>query len=296
MNYLPTDLLQTFVAVADYGGFTQAGDALGRSQPAISLQIRRLEELVGTTLLVRNNKALAPTPEGLILLQYARDILALNKEAMIKLSQPELAGCLRLGIPNEFASSLPEVLGKFSQAHPNVTLEVTCDLSSNLVERYRSKELDLVFALHTSLRTISPEEGWMEDLVWATSIHHTCHTRHPVPLIVAPRGCVYRHRIIEALDSMSIPWRIVYTCASFSGIRAGVLAGLGVTVLGKSIVPEGLRVVESSDYLPALPGVQMRLLYNREQTSPAVAGFVQFISRTAPVTGDGLSLDGLRAG
>jgi len=293
VNYIPTDLLQTFIAVVEQGGFTQAGEIVGRSQPAVSLQVKRLEEIVGAPLFKRSNKSLEITAQGAILLQYARDILSLNQEVMVKLAGPKLEGCLRLGIPNEYASSfLPEVLGKFAQAHPNVALQVTCDLSVNLLDHYRQKALDLVFTLNTSFEPIPVHDGWSENLVWVTSPKHTCHTRTPVPLIVAPEGCVYRHRMIQALNKAEIPWHILYTCASYSGIRAGALAGLGVTALGESIVPEGLRQFTSSELLPDLPAVQMRLLYNRQNTAEAVSGFMQFIVESDQVGGDSITLAG----
>ncbi|OZG71801.1 LysR family transcriptional regulator [Hahella sp. CCB-MM4] len=293
MNYIPTELLHTFIAVAEQGGFTQAGDIVGRSQPAVSLQIKRLEEIVGTALFNRSNKNLELTTQGTMLLQYARDIMSLNKEVMAKLSGPKLEGCLRLGIPNEYASSfLPEILGKFAQTHPNVALKVTCDLSVNLMESFRQRALDLVFALSTSFEPIAATDGWSENLVWVTSQNHTCHTRNPLPLIVAPEGCVYRHRIIQALNRAEIPWRIAYTCASYSGIRAGVLAGLGVTALGESIVPEGLRQLKSAELLPELSAVQMRLFYNRQHTPEAVSGFVQFIAESEQMSGEVMPLLG----
>ncbi|MCS4505323.1 HTH-type transcriptional regulator GltR [wastewater metagenome] len=279
MDYIPTELLRSFVLVAEAEGFTRAGERLGRSQPAVSLQMKRLEELTGQSLLVRDGRRLRLTPAGETLLDYAQRILALNREAMGRLATPELAGTVRLGVPNEFASSfLPEILGKFAKAHPNVTLEVTCDLSNRLLARREREELDLVFALHADAEDVASGAGWTEELVWVTSPRHDSHVRTPVPLVVAPEGCVYRGRILSHLEREAVPWRVAYTCASFGGIRAGVLAGLGVTVLARSIVPNGLRAVTAAEHLPRLPPVQVRLHYDPARTTEAIDALVAYMS------------------
>lgn len=280
MDHIPTELLRTFVAVAGSGGFTSAGEVVGRSQPAVSLQMKRLEELVGHRLFHRSGRVLTPTREGETLLRYARKILALNREVLNKLTAPALAGAVRLGIPNEFASSfLPRVLGEFAEVYPSVNLEVVCDLSKNLLARWERRELDLVFALHADAEAApTGAEGWSEELVWVANPAHAFHSRSPVPLIAAPEGCVYRARMLQALDAAAWSSRIVYTCASFGGIRAGVLAGLGMTVLGRSIVQPPLEIVHPEERLPALPPVQVRLHYDRSGTSPAIARLVEFMS------------------
>ncbi|WP_440996417.1 LysR substrate-binding domain-containing protein [Arhodomonas sp. SL1] len=279
MDYLPTELLRTFVLVAESEGFTRAGERLGRSQPAVSLQIKRLEALVGQTLLVRDGRQLRPTPAGETLLAYAQRILALNREALGRLHEPELAGTVRLGVPNEFASSfLPGILGKFAQAHPNVNLEVTCDLSTRLLARRERDELDLVFALHADGAVAADGGGWTEELVWVASPRHDAHEQVPVPLVVAPEGCVYRGRILARLEEAGVSWRVAYTCASFGGIRAGVLAGLGVTVLARSIVPPGLQAIPSAGHLPALAPVRVRLHYDVDHATDAIRALVAHMS------------------
>ena len=143
MQNIPTDLLRTFTKAIDSGSFTRAGDLVGRTPSAISLQIKRLEEIVDVHLFKRDSRKLLLTPEGKSLAQYARRILALNDEALAVLRQPSVAGRIRLGAPHEYtASFLPDFLGKFAQSHPNVMLEVTSDLSKNLLNRQSSGEFD----------------------------------------------------------------------------------------------------------------------------------------------------------
>jgi len=279
MTNLPTDLLRTFITVVDSGGFTRAGDLLGRSQPAISLQIKRLEELACGTLLKRNGRSLVTTDLGNMLLGYARQMLALNDEVVARLDQPKVAGGIRLGIPNEFAGSfLPDILGKFAQAHPEVTLEVGCDLSTNLLSRLDDGEFDLVFALHEDPTDVPHGKQWPEQLVWVGNPNHAVHLKSPLPLIVAPHGCIYRKRIIETLDRIGKPWRIAYSSPSFGGINAGVQAGLGVTVLAQSTVPDALRVLPERVKLPTLKPIQMSLHHPDREVPPALERLIEFIS------------------
>ncbi len=277
---LPMDLLRTFVTVIDTGGFTRAGEILGRSQPAISLQVKRLEDMVRTPLLQRAaGQRLQPTEQGEILLDFAHQILRLNDEALACLLKPNVRGNICLGIPNEFAVSfLPEILGKFALSYPNVTLEVNCDLSTHLVERLQEGEFDLIIAIHEEPTPKSFIRVWTEDLVWVTSPKHSSHTKSPLPLIVAPTGCVYRSRVIHTLNKVGMPWRIVYTSPNISGIQAAVLAGLGVTAMARSTVPPGLKTLTVVDKLPELANAQVGLHYGRDRPSQAVLRLVEYIT------------------
>jgi len=275
---LPTDLLRTFVTISELGGFTQAGTALGRSQPAISLQIKRLEEMIGRPLLIRTGRKLKPTDQGELLLGYARRMLRLNDEAVSALIAPQMRGHVRLGIPNEFAISvLPTILARFSQTHPEVTLEVICDLSRNLLQALGEQRFDLVLAIHDQ-PDIEGHRAWTEEIVWVASPDHETHSDAPVPLIVAPQGCVYRQRIINTLSEHAIPWRIVYTSTSYGGTRAATIAGLGVTAVARSTVPNGLTIVPVSDRYPALAAAEVALHYDATDVTDVVARLVEFIA------------------
>ncbi|RCS57510.1 LysR substrate-binding domain-containing protein [Parvibium lacunae] len=283
---LATDLLRTFVAVVDEGGFSPAGALLGRSQPAISLQIKRLQEMVGANLLVREGRGFNLTDEGRVLLSYARPMLRLNDEAIARLSKSGLAGVVRLGVPNEYADSfLPDILGRFAQRYPDIAIEVGCELSTHLLAKLERGEYDLVFGLHTDSAATKgaskvqlKAQSWAEKLVWVGSPQHPVQTRRPLPLIVAPQGCVYRQRMLETLEGLGQPWRIAYTSPSFGGIKAGVLAGLGVTVLAASTVPDGLAVLGVSDGMPSLADIRVALHYNQAEASEAVQALAQFMT------------------
>ncbi|MCP4433718.1 MAG: LysR family transcriptional regulator [Gammaproteobacteria bacterium] len=277
---LPTDLLRTFVTITDLGSFTRAGDKLGRSQPAISLQIKRLEDMLKTRLYERSSRDLVLSHSGRQLTDYARKMLAINDEAVVKLLQQDVEGSVHLGIPNEFAASrlFPEVLSRFSQSYSQVQLQVTCDLSVNLLNRLKRNSFDLVLALHDSSDSGYYKESWFEEIVWVCGPDSNASQREPIPLIVAPEGCIYRQRMIEALDTIGKPWHIVYTSQNYGGIRAGVMAGLGVTALARNTVSEGMIILGSAERMRRLQQVELGLHYDAENASIASRRLAEFIS------------------
>ena len=281
MKNLPSDLLRAYVTVIKEGGFSSAGKKLGRSQPAVSLQINRLEDLVGVPLMIRNGRSFKLTEEGELLLDYAQRILKLNDEAILRLSQPNVVGKVRLGIPHEFAISyLPAFLTGFADVYPGVELEVISELSANLLQRQANNELDLVIAIQKEMVEPS-EEGWREELVWVTDDKHHKAKFDKIPLVVAPHGCVYRDRMLRTLDQEMIPWRIVYTGTSYGGICAAVTAGLGVTVLARNTVPADLEIHQKTERLPKLQRATVELHYDRARAEPAVLQLAEYVTRVS---------------
>jgi DNA-binding transcriptional LysR family regulator len=278
MKNLPMDLLRSYVTVLDAGGFTRAAQIIGRTQSAMSLQIKRLEEALGATLLDRSTHVLQPTEHGRRLYGYARRILALNDEVIGACSTTEVSGPVRFGAPNEFAASLlPEILGRFAQSHREVALDVKFDLSKNLLARMKKGEFDLVIALHDDTRDKSGTTLSKEPLVWVCSLDHDPHNRSPVPLVAAPEPCIYRNNMIAALRGMRKAWNIGYTSPSYSGIVAAVRAGLGVTVLAQSTVPSGVRILTARDKFPPLRSVEVRLHHAERHLSKAISRFSDYI-------------------
>lgn len=277
---LPTDLLRTFVTVAECGSVTVAGDLLGRSQPALSLQIKRLEEMLDVQLFHRGGRKLVLSERGHVLFAYAEQILSSNDEAVNRLTYPSLKGHVHLGIPHEFAASfLPAVLRRYAQAHADVTVQVTCDLSVNLLDRLKAGEFDLILALQDQPTDLPTPCQWQEQPVWVGTTSGQIHKQRPLPLILAPKGCVYRSRILAVLDERGIDWRVAYTSPNFSGIRAGVAAGLGITAISQSTVTDGLKLLGALEQLPALPDVQMQLLHAKKRTGPATKRLIEHITQ-----------------
>lgn len=260
MQNIPTDLLRTFVKVMDCGSFTLAAELVGRTQSAVSLQIRRLEEIVNVQLFQRSAHKLNLTEEGRSLASYARRILALNDEALTNLRQSEVAGRVRLGAPHEYtASLLPEFLGKFAQTHPNVMLEVTSDLSKTLLRAQQDGAFDLVIALHEDSAPDGGRPIHTEPLVWVGGEDHASHLQTPLPLVLAPPPCIYRSRMLQGLNQADRASRIVYLSSSYNGISAAVRAGIGVTLMAESTIPSGIRTLTERDGLPNLGQLELRL-------------------------------------
>ena len=256
------DLLRALVTVVECGGFSMAGERLGRGQSAVSLQIKRLEEQLGVQLLVRSPRQISLTSEGELILDQARRILALNDELVTRAREPEIAGVVRFGAPEDFATShLPNVLAQFAKNHPKVALDVTCELTLELLERFSSGNLDLALVKREPSEKSPGLRVWREPLVWVGVDRKVLDGAVTIPLVVSPRPCVYRKRMTDSLDQKQRPWRIAYTCGSLAGSLAAVRAGLGITVLPKEMAPTDLTILNADMLdLPALEDTEMALV------------------------------------
>jgi DNA-binding transcriptional LysR family regulator len=254
------DLLRTFVAVVDNAGFTRAGERIGRTQSTVSLQIKKLEEGLGRPVFERSGRDLLLTPDGEILLSYARQLLSLADEARSRILEPDVEGTIRLGTPEDFATAyLPDVLARFARAHPRVALDVNCNFSFNLLEGFSKGEYDLVLVKRERMGPAGGVAVWRDVLVWVSGPQLVIDKAHPIPLVLAPAPDVYRKRALAGLQSVRRDWRIVYTSISSEGLQAAVRAGLGVTVLSKDMVPEGLKLLGEEHGLPQLPDAEIAL-------------------------------------
>lgn len=270
LRNLDIDLLRAFATVADLGGFTRAAEALLRRQSTLSLQIKRLEEAVGHRLIERTSRQLRLTSAGESLLPKAREILTLNDRLLAGFDEPTLAGRVRLGTPEDFATThLPGVLARFAQAYPAVELEVTCDLTLTLMGRFRRGDFDLVLVKREPERSDRGVRVWREPLVWVSAQQYSLPEEGVLPLVVSPPPCVYRKRATQSLERTRRQWRAAYTCASLAGQHAAVRAGLGVTVLPKDMVPAGLRTLQRRSGLPDLHDTEIALLAARGLAAPA---------------------------
>lgn len=267
---LPMDVLRSFVAISDYGGFTQAGEMLGRSQAAISLQIKKIESMLDTRLFERSGHSFVLTSSGEKLLDHARQILALNDRAVVEMESRSIEGRVRLGIPSEFATTLlPRIVGRFSSENPNVTLEVNCDLSKNLLADLSIDKYDLVLGLHSNPNDAGKNLIRADRLVWVSGRDFDIEKHSQIPMIVAPEGCIYRSTASLKLTQKNQQWRILYTIQDLSGIKSAIEEGLGVTVLAESTVPRTLNIMETSERLPKLGKIGISLIANSKKPAPA---------------------------
>lgn len=268
---IPIDALRSFVKIAELGSFTQAGEQLGRSQSAISLQIKKLESLIEQPIFYRKGHNFELTSSGQTLMKYATQILQLNDKALGELDNRIIAGKVRLGIPSEFAIALlPKIVASFARENPQVALEVMCDLSRNLNTDIKQNKYDLILSLldenHPNDRpkpeNVSQHKHFSKDdeLVWVASPQYPIKSDEPIRLIVAPEGCIYRKRAIKHLNESHISWQIVYTIMDLSGMQAAIEEGLGITVLAKSTVPNSLSIISPPKNSKALGTMGIALL------------------------------------
>ena len=269
LTNLDIDLVRTFVTIASVGNFTRAAETLRRQQSTVSLQVQRLEDAIGRKLLSRSPRSVRLTSDGETFLGYAKRLLDLNDEVVARVKEPTMQGTVRLGTPEDFATRhLPSVLARFAQAYPAVALEVTCDLTLNLMERFRKGEFDLALIKRERSLEATGIRVWREPLVWVPADRDFGAADGPLPLVVSPAPCVYRKRATEALDRARRPWRIAYTCGSLAGSLAAVKAGLGMTVLPKDMVPSELHIVDGKP-LPDLKDTEIALLQKGDLSVPA---------------------------
>ena len=269
LRNLDVNLVRTFVTIASLGSFTRAAEALRRQQSTISLQVQRLEDALGRKLIDRTPRAVHLTSDGETFLTYARRMLDINDEVVALVSEPKMQGIIRLGTPEDFATRhLPDVLARFARAYPAIELEVTCDLTLNLLALFRKGRLDLALVKRERVSDKLGVRVWREPLVWVTADRDIATKATAIPLVVSPAPCVYRKQAITALERVRRPWRIAYTCGSLSGSLAAVKAGLGVTVLPKDMVPSDLHVIDNKP-LPSLKDTEIALLQKQGLSIPA---------------------------
>ena len=260
---LDTVTLQCFLAVSDSGSFTRAADRVGRTQSAISQQIAKLENLVGKPLFNRG-KNLSLTPEGEIFLAYAKQIYLLHRESLDRFKEPELQ--IRFGLPGDFATViLSDVLVDFSRLHPRILLNVECDLSIHVLEGFKAGKLDLVL-----IKMMPPNEFLQQTMIWREPVKWigkpellpAINKNTVVPLVLSPKPCVYRESAIHALEKAGIKWRVAYTSPSYAGKMAAVKAGLGISIIQETLIPDYLTQLEHK-ILPPIAEIPISLIKNQ---------------------------------
>lgn len=271
---LDLDVLRSFVIGVELGSFALAAERVGRSTSAVSSQMKKLEEQVGTPIFRKQGRHLALTDAGENMLAYARRLLELNDEAVSAIRGAELEGWVRLGLQEDFGENLlPKILGRFARAHPKVRIEARISRNADLIERIESGKLDLALAWGVAGRT--PVTPYCDTIAkvpmcWVTrqgAREQDVLPADGMPLALAAleNPCLLRAAAKEALDRANIAWRLAFVSPSLGGLWAAVSAGLGVTVRTSVGLPSGLNVVPGgSGVLPALPSLDI-VLHQRDQ-------------------------------
>jgi DNA-binding transcriptional LysR family regulator len=269
--------LRTFVAIVETGSFTQAAEVVHKTQSAVSMQIKKLEERLERPIFARDGRGSKLTEHGERLLDYARRIVKLNVEALAAFSDAELSGRVRLGVPDDYADRyLPEIMARFSRVYPGAELTVVCAPSIDLITQIDAGEIDLAIVT-TCEGTRAAEIFRRERLWWVTSNRHSVHREERLPLALGRATCMWRRSAIERLGAIGRPHRTLYTSANSGAVAAAVLAGLAVSVFPESGVRPGMRLLTVADGFPELPSCDIGLLRNTHESSPladALAGHI----------------------
>lgn len=261
---LPTELLRTFVTVIEVESYTHAATLLGRTQPAVSLQMKRLEELVGQPLVLRQGRNVSLSERGEALIEHARQILRLNDLAVSQFDTGSSKNALRIGLPVDYGvRMLQSCLTKIIQENPNIQTEIRCDLSRNLINALRQDELDIAVGLYPGGDQQFLHRSWVETPEWVAAKGKTFDDTDELPLIAHPQGCVYRDRMTDALKHARRRWRIAFSSPGITSLQQAVLDGIGVTCLTGPTMLEGLVPLSGKMGLPKLEPLHIGLFYRQ---------------------------------
>ncbi|MHC8326050.1 LysR substrate-binding domain-containing protein [Pseudomonas sp. LB1P83] len=281
---LDLELLKTFVCVVDEGSFTRAAERVHRTQSTVSQQVRKLEELVGHPLLLRDRTGqnINLTEHGELLIHYARRLLALSSEAVEALASDLDLEILRIGVPEDFdARRMALILAGFNRARPQARLETVSGMSTDLKQKLASGEIDIALVKR------EPDSGpswaaWPEVLVWVKGAG-VDSANGVLPLALFPQGCIYRQRAIRLLDVAQRPWRVAFGSHSLTGIQAAVASGLGVSVLPASaVLPEHSVCTD----LPELPPTELALISREGALTGLQRDLVEFLRGELAILGN----------
>lgn len=259
---LDLDLLKTLVAIAETGSFSAAAGVVLRTPSAISMQVKKMEELLGRPVFQRDSRSVELTADGAFLLEHARRMLALNRDAVARFVQPDVEGVVRMGAPDDVAERfLPKMLCRFADSHPGVTVNVTVDSTDRMIQMVRQGKLDLTMLTFDAGFDDDEAEALIhEPLVWAMCRGGVAPETHPLPLSVWEEGCVWRNAAISGLDGIGRDWRVAFQSAHISGQRAAILADLAVAPLPASALGGDIIEVPAKFKLPPLPEYALGLM------------------------------------
>ena len=282
---LDLDVLRTLVTAQELGGFNRAADQIGRTQSAVSQQVRRLEEQLGQALYRKSGRGVALTEAGDVMLAYARKMLELNDEAVAAIRGVAVGGTVRFGLPSDLAETwLSTTLGRFKRAHPTVLIEAVVERNAVLLEQLDKGKLDLVLAFggeerSDALRLADLPMRW----IGPASQQISFADGEPLPLVMYGPPCFFRQAGIDALGKAGIPWRTAFTSPSLHGLWAAIDAGLGVTVRTALGLPSSLAVLDERDGLPSVPTISLCLHDARRELTPAVNRLKDILMETLAV-------------
>lgn len=256
---LEIDLLRSFMAVAAHLSFTKAAQSVSRTQSAVSLQIKRLEEIVGKPLFERTRQSVVITPTGEALKVYAKRILLANDTALSQLRHPEAEGRVRVGAPDDYATLvLPKILSIIGVQHPRLQIEVVCENTPDLLRVLDNGDLDIAIGVHTP-GSVSGQIICYEPLHWVAAPGFTDDPETSLSLALWPHDCASRVVAMDALKQTERTWRVAYSTRSIGLIERALLDGSTLGIMEASCIPDSLQIVDGQISLPPLPEIAISL-------------------------------------
>jgi DNA-binding transcriptional LysR family regulator len=278
---LPTDLLRTFVTIVEVDSYTHAANLLGRSQPAISLQMKRLEELIGQKLILRTGRDVVLTEQGEVLIAHARQMLRLNDLVVSQFDRSEESSVLRVGLPLDYGVRLLQsCITNLVHQNDKLRTEIRCDLSRNLIESLRKDELDIAVAVYQGGDQQFLFSHWQEQPIWVGAAGYDLTNADELPLVAHPFGCVYRDRMTEALKQTKRRWRVAFSSPGIGSLQQAILDGLGVSCLTGPTMLSGLQHLKSDAGLPDLGPLHIGLFYRQTRLAQHGHQVVDAIANT----------------
>lgn len=274
---LQIDWLRTFVAVVDSGSLTAAARTVYRSQSAVSMQLKKLEDAVGRPLLTRSVKGHSLTPAGFELLVHARKMMDVHAAAVQALHGLGVAGRVAFGVSDDYAAShMMPVLRSFGTRYPDIDVTLTCEPSVALLSQLDRGEIDLAVVTRDT-----PDRGdllFRESLIWVASEQHEAWTRNPVPVAIHGIDSRLRSEMIAAMTVKQRSFRVAYHSPNLAGQIVAAESGLAVAVITRGSLPPGLKVVDERQELPPLRDIEVALVRSREsERSEAIAAMREHI-------------------
>lgn len=274
---LDPHLLRAFLTITEIGTVNGAAATLNRTQAAVSMQIRKLERLVGVTLFHRSPKGLNLTAEGQVMLPYAREIVKLSDEIGQRLSGKVIAGRVRLGIVEDFAATwLSDTLSTFRGQNPHVDIDIIVESNQRLAVLFEDGKLDLLVCDITCL-TRKPLLVWTEHLLWAVRADFALDASAPLPVIMFEQSCPWHLRQTAALAHRAIRWKVACVASTLVAMATAVRVGIGTAPMIRATIPDGCRALDRSTVLPGPIRVDIGL-YARSGASEETRYLVEFIS------------------
>jgi DNA-binding transcriptional LysR family regulator len=274
---LDIDLLKTFLAIAETGGFTRAAEEVNKTQGAVSMQMKRLEDILGRQVFLREGRQSKLTADGERLLDYARRMVRLNDEAVTTFARPELTGIVRFGVPDDYADNvLPEFMARFARTHPMVQVDVDCQGSLTLKSLTHEGKMDLAL-ISAAAGTKGIEVVRREPLVWVTSVRHRAHEAEVIPLAVAQIGCAWRENTLQQLDAWDRRYRVAYASSNSNAVKAAIMSGLAIGVLPRMSVTPGMRILSEAERFPPLMKIDIGLVFAPGKPKAAVEALAKHI-------------------